>query len=238
MALLYGLAALIAIWFVAKLFAGTNPALLAKYMKTLGGWASMGLAAFLFMRGRIDMAMLVGGFGAWLLGWAYHHPLSQWTQNWRKSPGQNSRVASKMIEMELDHDSGLMRGKVTGGAYAGRMLDSMERTELLTLITELQAAGDEDGIRLLDAYLDRRFAGGGANAQPDDDAGRGRAGKPGTMSEKEAYDILGLQPGASEEAVRNAHRSLIKRLHPDAGGSSALAARVNEAKDVLLKGHR
>lgn len=238
MAVLYGLAALLAIWWIAKMFAGSNPTLLAKYIKSLGGWASMGLAAFLFMRGRVDMAMLVGGFGAWLLGWAYHHPLSQWTQNWRKSAGQNSRVSSRMLDMELDHDSGVMRGKVTSGAFAGRDLDGLSAPELQALIRELHAAGDEDGIRLLDAYLDRRSAGGAEHANPHRDAGSGGAGQPGAMTEKEAYDILGLQPGASEEAVRQAHRSLIKRLHPDTGGSSALAARVNQAKDVLLKGHR
>lgn len=237
MALLYGLAALIAIWWVAKMFSGANPALLAKYMKSLLGWASLGLAGFMFMRGRVDMALFVGGFGAWLLGWAYSHPLAQWTNSWRKSPGQESRVETTMIEMMLDHDSGAMRGRVKSGRFAGRDLDSLDRPELHALIEELRL-GDGDGLRLLDAYLDRRFAGGGQDADPDADSRRSGPGKPGAMSEKEAYDILGLQPGADEEAIRAAHRALIKRLHPDAGGSSALAARVNEAKDVLLKGHR
>lgn len=237
MALLYGLATLLAIWWIAKMFSGANTALLAKYMKTLGGWASLALAAILMVRGRIDMALFVGGFGAWLLGWAYSHPLAQWTQSWRKSPNQESQVRSKMVEMMLDHDSGMMRGRLTGGQFAGRELDSLSRPELHALIKELQGA-DPDGLRLLDAYLDRRFAGGGENAEANRDAGSGGPGKPGAMSHQEAYDILGLQPGADEEAVRLAHRNLIKRLHPDAGGSSALAARVNEAKDVLLKGHR
>ncbi len=237
MALLYGLAALIAIWWVAKMFAGSNPAALAKYAKSLGGYASLGLAGFLMMRGRIDMALFVGGFGAWLLGWAYSHPLAQWTQSWRKSPGQTSQVATRMIEMELEHDSGSMRGRVIGGAHAGKALEAMGRQELLSLIEELRVA-DPDGLRLLDAYLDRRFPGGGEHADADRDAGSRGPRQPGTMTEKEAYDVLGLEPGADDEAVRTAHRTLIKRLHPDAGGSAALAARVNEAKDVLLKRHR
>jgi curved DNA-binding protein CbpA len=57
------------------------------------------------------------------------------------------------------------------------------------------------------------------------------------MSEQEAYEVLGLQVGASAEDVRQAHRALMKKLHPDQGGSTYLATRVNMAKDVLLKTH-
>lgn len=234
MGLLYGLAALVAIWWVAKLFAGSNPALLAAWLKKLGGGAAMALAAFFFMRGRIDMAMLVGGFGAWLLGWAYSHPLAQWTKSWKTSEGKISKVSSRSIEMQLDHDSGTMTGTVLQGTFAGRALDSLAPAELQALAAEVQAS-DPDAARLLEAYLDRRFPGGREHAQADGDAGLNRPGKPGAMTKQEAYDILGLQPGAGEEAIRQAHRALIKRLHPDAGGTSALAARVNEAKDVLLK---
>jgi hypothetical protein len=233
MGLLYGLAALIVVWWAAKLFAGSNPAKLAGLMKKLGGGAAMGVAALLMMRGRIDMAMLVGGFGAWLLGWAYSHPLAQWTQSWKTSQGQRSTVASRTLTMELDHDSGTMRGTVLAGAFSGRELDSLLPAELSVLMAEVEQT-DPDAARLLEAYLDRRFPGGRADAQPDGDARpRGTQGS-GAMTKQEAYDILGLQPGADEQAIRQAHRNLMKRLHPDAGGSSALAARVNQAKDVLL----
>jgi hypothetical protein len=234
MSLLYGLVALIGIWMIAKTFAGSNPALLAKYVKKLAGFASLGLAGFLFMRGRVDMALFVGGFAAWLLGWAYSHPLAQWTQGWRKSSGQSSEVASPWLAMRLDHDTGAMQGKVLQGPFAGRELDSLNGDELKQLI-EVLRVGDAEGLRLLDAYLDRRFARGRENADADADARGRRPTQGGAMSKQEAYDILGLQPGAGEEAIRQAHRNLIKRLHPDAGGSGALAARVNEAKDVLLK---
>ncbi len=239
MALLYGLAALIAVWWVAKFFAGSNPAKLAAMLKKLGGGAALAVAALLFMRGRLDMAMLVGGVGAWMLGWAYSHPFSQWTSNWRKpaeglASGKTSRVASRTITMELDHESGDMRGVVMEGAFKGRALESLSPAELQGLMVEAQSS-DPDGARLLQAYLDRRFPGGRKDAEADRDPGPNRPGQPGAMSKQEAYDILGLQPGAGEEAVRQAHRALIKRLHPDAGGTSALAARVNEAKDVLLK---
>jgi curved DNA-binding protein CbpA len=56
------------------------------------------------------------------------------------------------------------------------------------------------------------------------------------MTEAEAYRVLGLDPGASLEEVRAAYHRLMKRVHPDLGGSGALAAMLNEAKQVLDPG--
>jgi DnaJ-class molecular chaperone len=90
----------------------------------------------------------------------------------------------------------------------------------------------------MEAYLDRRFAGWRAAAQNQRHPGRGRAGRrSGVMSEDQAYEVLGLQKGAPEEDVVRSHHSLMKKLHPDHGGSTDLAARVNEAKDALMRHH-
>jgi DnaJ family protein C protein 19 len=64
--------------------------------------------------------------------------------------------------------------------------------------------------------------------------GSGPRSRSGTMSRDEAYEVLGLHPGASETEIREAHRRLMRGAHPDAGGSDWLAARINQARDILL----
>ena len=58
----------------------------------------------------------------------------------------------------------------------------------------------------------------------------------GTMSKQEAADLLGVDINASPEEIRLAHKKLMQKVHPDRGGSDALAKQINEAKDLLLKG--
>lgn len=237
MTLLYGIGAVLLIWWLSKLFASTNPKMLAKAVKGGGGVLSLGVAALLMMRGRLDMAIFVGGIGAWLLGWSATGPGGirfPWGTSSAETPGARSQVASRLLAMELDHDSGGMTGTVSGGLFAGRSLDDLSLAEIAELMREC-LADDPDGARLLEAYLDRRSPGWREDADRHRDAGQGRAAGTGAMSHQEAYEILGLQPGAGEEAIREAHRALMKRIHPDAGGTSGLAARVNQAKDVLLK---
>ncbi|MCJ8157271.1 DnaJ domain-containing protein [Sphingomonas sp. LaA6.9] len=55
------------------------------------------------------------------------------------------------------------------------------------------------------------------------------------MSPEEARLLLGVQPGAAPDEIRAAHRRIIARVHPDAGGSEELARKINAARDLLLK---
>jgi len=56
-----------------------------------------------------------------------------------------------------------------------------------------------------------------------------------TLAKQQAYDVLGLQPGATREEIIKAHRSLMHKAHPDKGGSDEQASRLNTAKEILLK---
>ncbi|MBV9202479.1 MAG: DnaJ domain-containing protein [Alphaproteobacteria bacterium] len=150
--------------------------------------------------------------------------------------GQTSTVATAFLRISLDHDTGSMEGTVLRGRFAGMRLEELGPGDLLALLRECRAE-DEEGARLLEAYLDRvrpdwrdELAGerpGGAGAG-------GARSASGDMSVDEAYAILGLSPGADEEAIKEAHRRLMVKLHPDHGGSDYLATKINRARDVLL----
>lgn len=131
--------------------------------------------------------------------------------------------------MTLDHASGEMSGLVKRGVYAGRRLERLSENEILDLWRQCRAA-DADGARLLEAYLDRAIPDWRQKAT----AGARQNRTSDAMTPEEAYAILGLTRGVGETQIREAHRRLMKKLHPDQGGSNYLAAKLNRAKDVLL----
>ncbi len=232
MTLLLGLVCLaIIVWSIQK-YLKADPRKLAGMAKPAGGVALLIAAGFLGLRGQLALALPLGAFGLGLLGWVQMFPAGFGART-QKSTGQVSRVRSAFIEMELDHDSGAMRGRILAGPYEGQDLDALDMPTLVSLLAGI----DEESRALLATYLDRRDAGWREHAQGDATAGRGAASR-GPMTEEEAYQILGLEPGADADAVTRAHRTLMKKLHPDHGGTNYLAARVNEAKDTLLRRHR
>ena len=103
---------------------------------------------------------------------------------------------------------------------------------------ELVDSAFEKGQLGLEAYLDRRIPGWRENVKGDGAAGTGSAADAGPMTDKQAYEILGLLAGATDAEIRAAHRRLMKAVHPDQGGSTFLAAKINQAKDRLLGTHR
>jgi hypothetical protein len=234
MAFIFGLVLLALLLWALHAFTQVKPQTAAVVLKTGGGLGALAVAGLLGARGRLDIAIPLGLTGLGLLGWL------PWSipglgARMRKSAGQVSRVRSAFVEMELDHDTGKMRGRILAGRHEGAALDALDVATLAGFLPDI----DEESRSLLMAYLDRREPLWRENAQAGATAGSSHRGwSTGKMTEEEAYQILGVQPGASAKDIGLAHRSLMKKLHPDQGGSTYLAARVNEAKDVLLRRHR
>ena len=221
-----------------KRFARMDAAAVARAVRQGGGVLGLIGALLLLLRGRVGVAAALAGMAASFAGWKAFGQATTFRSPASGAGPRGGRVTtarSAMLEMRLDHDSGVMTGAALAGTFAGRSLDTLSRPELLSLGEELRR-DDPDGVALLETYLDRRFAGWREADQGQGERGR-TAGASGAMSRREAYETLGLVEGAGPEEIVGAHRALMKKLHPDHGGSTGLAARVNQAKDVLMQRH-
>ena len=142
--------------------------------------------------------------------------------------GQTSKLQTSYFEMILDHDSGDLNGKILLGHFAGRQLSQLELPKLLELLAECQS--DQDSVNVLIAYLDRVHP-----DWQDQVSSTHNTIETNTLNEQQALAILGLETNASKQDIIDAHRRLIQKVHPDRGGSTYLAARINEAKSFLIK---
>ena len=225
-----GAAILIVLILIGRAFIGADPRTLVRYVRYAVGAGMIVFGGLLLLarRWELGVPLIAAGFSALTLGRIGPIDLG----GGHKTPGSTSRVRSAFLDMELDHDSGDLKGRVVGGAYAGRSLDDLDEAALQKLSREV--AMDAESVALLEAYLDRRFPGWRDDVETDPAAGTRRATDAGPMTDEEAYQVLGLAPGAGEAEIRAAHRNLMKRFHPDQGGSTFLASKINEAKDRLL----
>ena len=238
--LIAGVVAVILLYSLLQMFRAANPVVLARAIKIGGGVVALAVAAFTGIKGELAVAVPLGIFGAGLLGWS-PFGASGFSSigglfggaNAKRSPGQASRVRSEFLDMSLDHDSGELTGQIVAGPNAGHSLGEFDLPQLMTMMSGF----DAESVSLLESYLDRRFPAWRQDAQGHPAGGQSRPAASGKMTNEEAYQILGLQPGAGRDEIGRAHRGLMKKLHPDQGGSTYLAARVNEAKDTLLRTH-
>ena len=213
-------------YYVIRAFGKATPSQSQGLARKMLGFICIGLAGLLTLRGMLTASVPLFVFGAGLL-----MPGMQFPWN-KKSAGQSSRVATAMLAMELEHDTGRMDGTVLQGSLKGRRISSLQEPEVKALMQECRGVSDQSEA-LLTAWLDRtrpdwraRWGGGSA--------GERRANSRTKMTRDEAYAVLGLKPGASTEEIRAAHKRLMKDFHPDKGGSDYLASKINEAKDTLL----
>lgn len=220
-----GFAALIAGLLAWRTISTMDPARLTRLVRGVGIVLMVAAGLFLLTREAVLPAVVVLGAAALVY--------FQARRGWRTlgggpapSSGQTSRVATEWLEMTLDHTSGETSGLVLKGPFAGARLAELSREQLLALRADLRIE-DEEGARLLDAYLARVHP-GASDAEPPPRSGAS------AMTRDEALDILGLSDGASEAEIREAHRRLMQQMHPDRGGTDYLAAKINAARDYLL----
>ena len=232
---LAGCALLILLLIAGRQITFADPRKLAGVVRKTGGVAALAAAGFLLVRGVLPLAIPLAVFGLSLMGRGGWFGLGGPFSSTSKTPGQKSDIRTDKLEMQLDHDSGQMDGKCLIGRFAGRTLSTLSDREAMEVLAELHRQGAPEAA-LMEAYLDWRLPGWRDDAQASAaQAGprRGRA-HANRMSAEEAYAVLGVDSDASEEEIRQAHRKLMMKMHPDQGGSTYLAARINEAKEVLL----
>lgn len=232
--ILAGVAALGLIYFAARAYTGIPPRQLVRLLRFILGYGLIAVGILFTVTGRWSVGIFLAVMGAGAVTTGKIGPFD--FGGIKRTPGTGSKVRSRWLEMSLDHDTGQMTGVVRAGPYAGRSLDTLDDQALLALYRTVGA--DADSAALLEAYLDRRLTGWRDHVQGDDAPRSGRTANSGAMTDEQAYEILGLAPGAGEAEIRAAHRRLMKRVHPDQGGSTFLAAKINQAKDRLLSKHR
>lgn len=232
------LAGLVGAYFALRWFANANPARMAASGRLSLFVGGLALAAVLTLTGRIGLGLPLAVVLFYLYGKGVFGRPSKAPRKPAGGAGgrRKSMVRSAALEMELDHETGRMSGRVLAGTFEGRDLDTLDPAALGRLAQEISA--DPESRSLLEVYLDRRMPRWREHVKADAAAGQRGATHAGPMSEEEAYQILGLSKGAGEPEIRAAHRRLMKKVHPDQGGSTFLAARINEAKDRLLSKHR
>lgn len=236
---LLGLALLVGLVLIGRWYVAADPKVLAKAVKRLAFGLVVVVIVFLAVTGRIGWAL---GAAAAALPWVLRFARAARTaKNFSRMAGagggQTSTVNTRFLRVSLDHETGDLDGDVLEGPFAGRALSALSLAELVQLLKQCWVE-DQQSTQVLEAYLDRahpdwRTKASAEFAERETAAGHAAHGA-GEMTREEAYDVLGLQPGAGEAEIKAAYHRIISALHPDKGGSNFLAAKVNQAKDLLL----
>jgi hypothetical protein len=221
------------------LFLKTNGKVPARAMRYAAVGALMLLGVILTISGRAFLDLPVGALIIWLIrGWfARGFPglskFKAWLDN-KPNQAWASTIETPWLRMTLDQATGALDGMVLAGRFQGAPLSRLSVNQLRALLDECRAM-DAQSARLVETYIDRRHSDWSGQTRADgEDAARGPA-KGAAITEAEAWQVLGLEPGASQDAIRQAHRNLMMKLHPDHGGSTYLARQINAARDVLLR---
>ncbi|WP_052741755.1 DnaJ domain-containing protein [Kiloniella litopenaei] len=239
-----GIGLFVGTMFLARWYSRANPATVLKTIKIILAIIGLFIALFLLFTGRIFMVLAAIPLLLPML-LRTRALFSRLKAARGGTAGQSSEVVTTFLKMKLDHDSGEMDGLILAGDHKGCWLSELNLDQLEDLYRHYSAE-EIKSAELLSAYASRRFGEKWAgnedeSAQQRDDADYGSKDNEaknhmGHMDRKKALEILGLEGNPSPDEIRQAHRKLMQKLHPDHGGSTYLATQVNQAKEILLKG--
>ncbi len=222
-----GTALLIALIIGSNALISANPRTILKVIRITALILLSAGAAFLAFTGRFQFASALA-FAA--LFFLRNKPL--FSSN-KPSPGQTSSVTTEWLDASLDHDSGEMDAIILKGEFAGHSLSELTLEQLERLKDALTI--DQESLAILDTFLSRNFEKDDQKEYNGDNSGTQYNSSTGSMSKSEAYDVLGLKPNATLDEIKAAHKKLMKKFHPDHDGSAYMAAKINQARDILIK---
>lgn len=229
---------LIALWLAYDWFTRTRPRVVARSAKwlVLTGLVAAGL--WLVLTGKLaGLLAVAAGLSPWIVramrahaAWRVLKQFGIRMGGGQATAGNASQVETRFLRMELDHDSGRLDGEVLDGRWRGRRLSELTFDQAVDLLHEV--AADPDSARVLEAWIERTWPDWRDRTTEQAAPTSPKAG----MTVEEAREILGLGPDAGPDDIRAAHRRLMMANHPDHGGSTWIAARLNQARDRLLGG--
>jgi len=248
--LILGICLFLSIMLIGRWFATANPNLLAKIVK----WGVFGIvgvvAVFFAVTGRLAFVapLVIGGIW-WLIRRSVRKTLflaaagaaraatgaRYGARYGAPSEDGNSEVHTEYLQMTLNHKSGEISGRVLKGKFEGGELSDLSLSEIVELL-EICRTADPQSVALLESYLDRTEGADwrARTGTAENDRERTGPAAGGGMTRDEALETLDLQPGATAAEIKEAHHRLMLKMHPDHGGSTYLASKINQAKDVLL----
>lgn len=232
--ILGGLVVLVLLYAASRWFVRATPEQVVGGLKVAAIVLGIAGVVLLVVVGRIGLVLMLAGLLVPLyIRWRNARRLAGPSPGHEPAPstGGTSRVDTAYFAMTLNHDSGALDGEVRKGRQRGLRLSTLELPTLLDLLSECR--DDAASQQVLTAYLDRHHD-GWREAAPKDGHAASENADTAVLTPVEAYRILGLEPGADAAAIKAAHHRLMKKFHPDQGGSAWFAARINEARDLLL----
>lgn len=195
-----------------------------------GFWLILALAVYFVVTGRMHwlgagIAALVPLLRTLFVWGARAGPLLRLFGRFKTTPSQ---FKTSFLIVTINFANGSIDGEVISGNYEGKRLSELSADELKELSQQYKQT-DRESFILLQAYMIRS---GSSSNQSDSQF---KSNSFSVISNDEAYNILGLPTSASQEDIIKTHKRLMQRIHPDRGGSDYLAAKINAAKDQLIK---